>query len=100
MVGQCFGEGFPEDDRIVAVAWPGGSDGDDAAVAGPADDLHVDAAPVVFALRGALLVMGGDEGAVDHPQFPPVDEWWSEELGERFGEPDEGAVCSGVRDAE
>src|SRR5690242_7395328 len=100
MVGQCFGEGFAEDDHIVVVARPCVPDGNDAPVSGPADDLHVDASPVVFAFGGMSPVMDGDQGAVDNPQFAPVSRWWSEELGEWLGEPDEGAVCRGVRDAE
>jgi hypothetical protein len=74
-------------------------DGDDAAVERPVDDLYVDAAPVVLALRSALLVVDGDQRAVDDPPFAPVGGWWSEELGERFSLTRDGPVCGSVQDA-
>lgn len=96
MVRECFREGFTEDDDVVAVARPSVSDSDNPPVAGPADDLYVDAAPIVLAFCGALPVVDGDQGAVDDPQLPPVSRWWSEELGE----PSHNPVGSRVGDAE
>jgi hypothetical protein len=90
---------FAEDDIIVAVAWPRIADGDDAAVLCAADDLYVDATPVVRALRSALLVVDGDQRAVDDPQFAPAGGRWSEELGERLGQTRDGPVCGSVGDA-
>lgn len=87
MVWECFLEGFAENDDVVSVAGPGVFDGDDCPVAGPADDLHVDAALVVLALRCALLVLDGDQRSVDNPQLPPVSRWWSEEVGEPSHDP-------------
>src|SRR5215470_5602939 len=100
MVGQCLSEGFTEDDHIVAVTRPSVPHGHNAPVAGPAEDLHVHAAPVVLALRSALLVVDRDQGSVDNPQLPSVSRWWSQELGERFREPTHDPVGGGVRDAE
>jgi hypothetical protein len=56
MVGERFIKRFAEDDNVVAVAWPRIAD---AAVLCAADDLYVDATPVVLALRSALLVVDG-----------------------------------------
>jgi hypothetical protein len=42
----------------------------------------------------------GDQRSVDNPQLPPVSRWWSEDLGERFGEPTHDPVGGGVGDAE
>jgi hypothetical protein len=90
---------FAVDDTIVAVARPRIADGDDAAVLCAADDLYVDAAPVVRAVRSALLVVDGDQRAVDDPQIAPVGGWWSQELGERLGQTREGPACAIVGDA-
>jgi len=62
-----------------------------------ADDLHVDAAPVVFVLGCALLVVHWDECPVDDPQFTAVGRRWAEKLGERLSEPRNAAVrgCRG-----
>ena len=100
MVRECFLEGFAGNDDVVAGSGPGVSHGDDSPVAGPADDLHVDVAPVVLALRCALLVVDIDQRSVDNPQLPPVSRWWSEEFGKRFGEPRHDPVGGGVGDAE
>jgi hypothetical protein len=59
-----------EHDGVVAVPGPGLAGGDDAPVAGPADDLRVDAALVILALGGAVLVADGDEGAAGGPAVP------------------------------
>jgi hypothetical protein len=65
-----------------------------------ADDLGVDAAPVVLALGGPPLVVGGDEGAVDDPQLAPVRGWRAQEFGEVRSRPVEDPVDGGVGDAE
>jgi hypothetical protein len=59
------------DDDVVAVAGPRGPGGDHSAVAAADDELHVDAAPVVLRHGSTLLVVHGDEGAVEDPDAAP-----------------------------
>jgi hypothetical protein len=100
VLGQSLTESFFEDDGVVAVAGPGVAGGDDAPVAGPADDLGVDAAAVVLGLGGAGLVVDGVQGAAGDPRFPPVGWWRAEEFGEVGCRPAGDAVHGGVGDAE
>jgi hypothetical protein len=72
VVGQRSIKRFAEDDTIGAVARPRMPDGDDPSAGRPAGGLHIDAAPVVLAVRSALLVVDGDHCAVDDPQFAPA----------------------------
>jgi hypothetical protein len=46
------------------------------------------------------LVVDGDRGAVDDPQFPLVGWWRAEEFGEVGCQPVDDAVHGGVGDAE
>ena len=87
---------------MVSLRLPGQAfaDGDDASVAGPADDLGVDAAAVVLGRGGAGLVVDGDQGAVDDPRFRPVGWWRAGEFGEVGFRPVGDAVHGGVGDAE
>jgi hypothetical protein len=96
VVRECLAGGFAVDHGVVAVAGPRFAGGDGPAVPGPAGDLRVDAAPVVLALRGPVLVVGGDEGAVDDPRFAPVRRWRAGQRGEAVDD----AVYGGVGDVE